>query len=91
VEEAAAELAKWQTAAAVARRVPAAGAINEDAAHGFGGGGEEVRAAIPFLIFAASQPQPGFVNQRGGLQGLAWRFAGHFVRGQPFQFVIDKR
>jgi hypothetical protein len=31
------------------------------------------------------------MHQRRGLQGLPRRFAGHFVRGQPAQFLVNQR
>ena len=68
---------------AVARGALAASAVNEDSAHRLGSSAKEVRAAVPFLIFIADQPQPGFVDERGGLQGLAGCFVRHLVRGQP--------
>src|SRR5262249_22556705 len=43
-------------------------------------------------FFAASdQFEPGFMDQRRSLQGLAGRLLGHFVRGQLSQFVINQR
>jgi hypothetical protein len=48
------------------------GVVDEDAAHGFGAGGEEVAAAVPALpLLHVHQAQVGFVDQRGGLQRLA--------------------
>ncbi len=68
--------------AAVTNGTLATGAIDEGAAHRLGGGGEEMGAFVPFLILVADQPQPGFVNERGRLQGLADCFAGHLVCSQ---------
>jgi len=31
------------------------------------------------------------MHQRGGLEGLAGRFAGHLLRGQLAQFVVSQR
>lgn len=77
--------------AAVPQVVFASGMINEDAAHGFGGGGKEVRAILPRGLVVPAESQPGFVNQGGGLQGLAGRFTRHFLRGELAQFLIDQR
>jgi hypothetical protein len=69
--------------AAVAYGALAAGAVNENAAHGFRRSGEEVRAILKLrLTVITHKPHPGFVDKRGGLQGLARRFVGHPVRGQ---------
>ena len=60
----------------------AAGAINQDAAHGFGRRAEEVSSAIPLCVWVAGQAQPRLMNERSGLQGLSRRFVGHLVCGQ---------
>ena len=78
-------------AAAVTLTVLAPGVVGEDAAHGFGGGGEELVAVLPAAIFLADQFQPRFVDQGGGLEGLAGIFLRHFVRSQAAQFRIDER
>ena len=65
--------------------------INEDPAHGLGGSGEEVRTVLPIWLFIPAQSQPGFMNQRRGLQGLPGVFARHLLRGELAQFLIDKR
>ena len=48
-------------------------------------------AAIPLLIFVADQAQPGFVDERGGLQRLARRLVGHLARRQATKLFIDER
>ena len=54
--------------AAVAEPLAAAGAFDEDAAHGLGGGREEMPAAVPVLrLLDIDESQIRFVNQRGGL------------------------
>jgi len=62
-------------AASVTKGLLAAGIVNEDAAHRFGGGCEEVRAILPFPLFVAAEPQPRFMNQRRGLQRLTGFFS----------------
>ena len=70
----------------------AAGVVDEDAAHGLGGGGEEMAAAVPVRApVAADQPQVGFVDQRRGLQRLPGLLLGQPLRGQLAQFVVDQR
>jgi hypothetical protein len=69
----------------------AAGAGDKDAAHRLGGGAEEVRAVLPRLVRRVHELQPGFVDERGGLERVAGGFAGHLVRGQAAQFVVNHR
>jgi hypothetical protein len=38
----------------------------------------------------ANQSQPSFVDERGGLKGLAGGLARHLLRGEPAQFLIDQ-
>ena len=78
-------------AAAVLLGQLAACAIDEDAAHGLGRGGEKVRAVGPRGLPVAAQPQPRFVDEGRGLQGLAGRFAGHARGGEPAQLIINER
>ena len=68
-----------------------AGSLNQEAAHGLGGGGKEVATIIPVLRASPDQPQPGLVDQRGGLEGVSGRFVGHLVRGQSAEFFVDER
>ena len=77
--------------AAVPQSALGSGAVHENAAHRFGGGGEEMSAVCEFLIFLAHQTQPGLVNQRGGLECLTGLFVGHLVRGKFAQLLIDQR
>ena len=48
-------------------------------------------AAVPVLTRRANQPEPGFVDQRGGLQGIASRLLGHPRGRQSPKFLIDQR
>ena len=66
-----------------------AGVVNEDSPHGLGGGGEEVAAAVELLI--SDQPQVGFVNQRGGVEGVAGGFGGHARGGELPELIVDER
>ena len=66
-----------------------AGVVNEDSPHGLGGGGEEVAAAIEQLI--SDEPQVGFVNQRGGVEGVAGGFGGHARGGELPELIVDER
>jgi hypothetical protein len=77
-------------ASAMAQVMFAAGVINQDAAHRLGGGGEEMRAVLPFGLVITAEAQPGFVHQSRGLQGLPGRLPCHLLRGQLAQFLIDQ-
>jgi hypothetical protein len=68
----------------------AAGVVDEDAPHGGRGGGEKMLRVLPGTVFLVHQTQPGFMDQRGGLQGLAGPFVGHPVGGQPAQFAVNQ-
>ncbi len=63
--------------------------INQDSPHGFGGGGEEVCTAVELLI--ADQPQVGFVNEGGGVEGVAGGFGGHGRGGELPELIVDER
>src|SRR5262249_29689587 len=65
-----------------------AGVIDEDSAHGLGRGPHEVSAAVEALV--ADQPQVRFVNQRGGLEGLAGLLLGHPRRRELPRLVVDE-
>jgi hypothetical protein len=55
-------------------------AFDEDAAHGLGGGGEEVSPAVPVLrLLHVHQPHVRLVYQGGGLKGLAGPLLGHLL------------
>ena len=70
----------------------AAGLVNEDAAHGLGGGGEEMSAIGKLRIIISNQAQPSFMNElRGRLQGLVGRFIRHACRRQLAQLAINQR
>ena len=65
------------------------GLLDQDAAHGFGGGAEEVSAPILMLIIVSDKPQPGFMDQRRRLQHVIGRFIGHPGCCELAQFPID--
>src|SRR5262249_61977222 len=81
--------------AAVLDTLLAAGALDEDAAHGFGGRGEEVAAVTPLglpgRMAPQDQPQVGFVDEGGGLERLAGLLLGQLLGREPPQLVIDQR
>ena len=69
----------------------APGIINENSAHGFGCGVEEMDASVPLDVLHSGKAQPGLVNEGGRLQSLARSFTGHFVGCQAPELVIDQR
>jgi hypothetical protein len=78
--------------AAMTHGALAASAINENATHRLGGGGEEVGAVLKLrLAVIAGQTQPCFVNERGRLQSVARRFIRHPVSGQSSKLFINQR
>src|SRR5712691_8737049 len=68
----------------------APGVFDEDAPHRLGCCGEEMAAAIPLLVCPAGETQPRLMHQRRRLQGLAWLFVGHLVRGEFAQFLVNQ-
>ena len=69
-------------AAAVLGPRIAAGTFDQDAAHGLGGGGEEVSPAVPVAgLLHIYQAQVGLVNEGGSLEGLAGAFPGQLPGG----------
>lgn len=86
---------EWDTSTPAAALVGllASGLIHEDAAHGFGRGGEEMAAAVPLLLLlvVAHEPQISFVNQGGSLECLPGRLPGQPMRRQLPQLLIDER
>jgi hypothetical protein len=76
--------------AAAFRRPLAAGVLDEDAAHGLGGGGEEMPAAVEPLP-VADQPEVRLVDQGRGLQGVVGGLACHPDGRQLPQLVVDER
>ena len=69
-------------AAAALLAALAAGVLDQDAAHGLGGGGEEVAAVGEGLVRVGRQAQVGLVDQGGGVERLARLLAGH-LRAPP--------
>src|SRR5262245_17864239 len=73
-------------------RLTAAGLVNQDAAHRFGGGGEEVAPAVPVPdLVRAHEPEVGFVDQGGGLQRLPRLLLGQLLGSELPQLVVDQR
>ena len=67
----------------------ATGALHEDPAHGFSGGGKEMSPGVKLEMFRAPQPQVGFVNQRRRLQRVTGPLGRHFEGRDRPQFGIN--
>jgi len=59
------------------------GVFNQDPSHRFTGGAQKVGAVLPHRLVISSETQPGFVDERGGLERLIRPFASHFCRREP--------
>jgi len=77
--------------ATMAHIIFASGIVNQYAPHGLGGCGEKVGAILPGGLVVTAEPQPGFVNQGRGLQGLSGRFPSHLLRRELAQLFVDQR
>jgi hypothetical protein len=70
----------------------AARGFDEDAAHGFRGGGEEVPATVPaYITFWTDEAHVRLVDERGGGERVAGRLGRHPRRGELPQFFVDNR
>lgn len=66
--------------------------INENASHSLGSRAEEMTAVVVRRLFCGShQPKPSFMNQSGGLQGLAGSFLGHLRCRKLPKFLVNQR
>ena len=74
----------------MAHLVLAPGDIDQDPAHGLGGGGEKMPPVVPMLLAAPDQPQPSLVDQCGRLERLPRSFLGHPRRGKFAQFLVNQ-
>ena len=53
------------------------GVLDQDAPHGFRGGGKEVGAALPRLVgLTSDQPEIGFMHEGSGVERLSRRLSG---------------
>ena len=68
-----------------------AGEIDEDATHDFGGEGVEVGAVFEGGVVLFDHAHVGFVDERGGLQGMVRPLVAHVAGGDFVEFRIDER
>jgi hypothetical protein len=69
--------------------IPFAGAIDQDATHGLGRGGEEVAAVLPPLFRRSGELYPSLMDQSRCLESLTGPFIGHLLRRQTAEFLVD--
>jgi hypothetical protein len=65
--------------------------VDEDAAHGLGGGGEEVGAVLPRQFARPDELEERLVHERGRLQRVADAFAAQEGLRRRAQLVVDER
>src|SRR5262245_42090804 len=79
-------------ASAVADAVLAAGGLDQDAAHGFGRGREEVAAVVPAVpVRRPDEAQVRLVNQGSGLKGVVGVLPGQSRGGELPQLGVEER
>src|SRR5213592_833105 len=65
--------------------------VNHDAPHQLRGRCDKVAPALPDRLRIIDQPQIGFVENGGGLQGVAGALPAHVMVGEPMQFGLHQR
>jgi hypothetical protein len=84
------ELGEGDLLAAVAfEAFAAAGVIDEDAAHGAGGDGEEVVAVDEVDFGVGLEAEVGFVDEGGGGEGVAGAFAAELLAGDGAELGVE--
>ena len=71
--------------------VPAAGFIDQNAAHGLGSRGKEMGESIPLLAQVANEANPCLVHQCCRLQGMARGLICHLGGRQLAQLAVNER
>lgn len=81
---------QWSVPVAAFGRQSPACTFNQNAPHGLGGGPEEMGTSAPLLLIRTGQAKPGFMDERGGLQGLSGFLLRHLGGGELAQFFIHQ-
>lgn len=77
--------------ATVANRLAATSALNQDASHRLSRGGEKLGAVLPLGLRGTSEPEPGLMNESGGLKRVSRALVGHLGRGEFAQLAVNER
>src|SRR6266487_3427935 len=65
--------------------------VNHDAPHQLRGGRDKVAPTLPDRLRIIDRPQIGFVENGGGLQGVAGAFPAHVMVRESVQFGLHQR
>ena len=65
--------------------------VDEHPAHQAGGHREKVRAILPLDPMNINQPEIDLVDERGGLEDMAWTLTGHVSLGDAPQLAVHER
>ena len=65
------------------------GVLDQDAAHRFSGGTEEMPTILKSRGISAAQPHPCLMHEGGGLERVAGGFVDHLLRGKPAEFFVN--
>ena len=64
--------------------------VEQDSLHGKSGGAEKMLTVGVGAFLSGRQSEPGFVDERGGLQGVIAALRTHDAAGDGTQMVVDK-
>src|SRR5688572_30690537 len=78
-------------AAAALFTAPRFGIVQQDAPHDLRGDSEKVSAILPADVPLIHQLEIGFVDERGGLKGMAGPLAAELAAGDALQLVVNQR
>ena len=68
----------------------AAGVVDQNLPHHRGRNRKEMRTVLPFHRVRFHEPQIGFVDKGGGLQGVIAALAGQALASDPAQFLVNQ-
>ena len=68
-----------------------AGAFDQNSTHGLGRSAKEMATTVPMRLTWADEPEPSFMDEGCGLEGLAWGLVGHPGGSEFAEFVIYQR
>ena len=65
--------------------------IDQNAPHNLRRDREEVRTIGPLHVLLIHETNVSFIDERGGLKGVALSFPAHVAARESVQFVVDQR